>query len=104
EKTNAIDQILNSVPRSIVGPFGDNGSVIAVIMIAVAFGIALRRMKGDETADQVIKFLEVGFNLLLQLLHWIVDLIPLAVFGIVASVIGTGGLSKFLSLGGFIVA
>ncbi len=104
EKADPVNQILDSVPKSLVGPFSDGGSVIAVIMIAVAFGIALRKMKGDETADQVIKFLEVGFGVLLQLLHWIVDVIPLAVFGIVASIIGTGGLAKFVSLGGFIVA
>ena len=37
-------------------------------------------------------------------LHWIIDVIPLAVLGIVASIVGTKGFADFVALGGFIVA
>src|SRR5688572_13827099 len=35
---------LDNVPRSLLGPLGDEGKVLGVIVIAVAFGIALRRL------------------------------------------------------------
>ncbi len=35
-------QFLDNVPKSIGGPFSDNGAVMGVIFIAVALGVALR--------------------------------------------------------------
>jgi Na+/H+-dicarboxylate symporter len=37
-------------------------------------------------------------------LHWIIDLVPFGVFGIVASIVGTRGFGGFAALGMFIVA
>jgi DAACS family dicarboxylate/amino acid:cation (Na+ or H+) symporter len=37
-------------------------------------------------------------------LHWIIEIIPLAVFGIVASIVGTEGFGDFVALGAFVVA
>jgi Na+/H+-dicarboxylate symporter len=36
------------------------------------------------------------------ILHWIIDLVPLGVFGIVASIIGTQGFAPFGALGAFV--
>jgi Na+/H+-dicarboxylate symporter len=41
---NPLDLFLENIPRSVLGPFGDEGKVISVIILAVAFGIALRRL------------------------------------------------------------
>ena len=38
------------------------------------------------------------------MLHWIIDVVPLAVFGIVASIVGVKGFGDFIALGGFVVA
>ena len=96
-------QFLDSVPRSLVGPFGDDGKVIAVIIIAVAFGVALRRLRTHQvrTVDDLV---HVALTSLVIILHWIIDVIPLAVFGIVASIVGVKGFSDFVALGGFVVA
>jgi Na+/H+-dicarboxylate symporter len=87
----------------VLGPLTDNGKVIGVIFLALAFGIALRR-----TAQRPVHNVHDGVTLLLDtlvtILHWIIDIVPLAVFGLVASIVGTQGFSPFRALGAFIVA
>lgn len=97
-------QFLDNVPKSLAGPFTDEGKVLSVIMLAVAFGIALRRLKSQRRLDTVIEVIQVAFQVLLQLLHWIIEVIPLAVFGIVASIVGTEGFGNFIALAGFVIA
>ena len=102
-EANPLAMLLDNIPRSMVGPFTDNGSVIAVIMLAVAFGIALRQVK-DHPITSVAEMVELGFRTLITMLHWIIEVIPLAVFCIVASIVGTKGFSDFIALGGFVCA
>jgi DAACS family dicarboxylate/amino acid:cation (Na+ or H+) symporter len=48
-----------------------------------------RRAQGDHQSFQVVgDLLTIGFELLMKVLLWVVALSPLAVFGIVASVVG----------------
>src|SRR5438093_3631510 len=84
-KTDPLQQILDNVPRSLLGPFTDEGKITSVIMIAVALGIAMRRLPSErfQTASQLV---DLAFDVLLTMLHWIIEVIPLAVFGIVASI------------------
>ena len=100
---NPLMQFLDNVPRSIFGPFGDEGKVIGVIMLAVAFGVALRRI--EHPRKQLVEdLLEIALKCLLVVLGWLVEIIPLAVFGIIARIVGEKGFADFLALGGFVVA
>jgi Na+/H+-dicarboxylate symporter len=103
QKSDLLQQFLDNVPKSILGPLGDGGKVISVILLAIAFGIALRRLKDVKIAT-VADTVDVGFRTLLIMLHWVIEVIPLAVFGIVASIVGTKGFGAFIGLGAFIVA
>src|SRR4029450_47529 len=47
-KTDPIQQFLDNVPKSLLGPFTDDGKITSVIMIAVAVGIAMRRLPADR--------------------------------------------------------
>ena len=100
---NMLTQFLENIPQSFLGPLGDDGKVISVIMIAVAFGIALRRFK-----DTPIRNAEEAVNTALQtmivVLTWVIELVPFAVFGVVASIIGTQGFAAFVPLGMFVLA
>lgn len=96
-------QFLDSVPKSIGGPFSDNGTVMGVIFIAVALGVALRSVRRHEVRT-VEDLVHVALTSLITILHWIIDLVPLAVFGIVASIVGVKGFGDFLALGGFVLA
>jgi DAACS family dicarboxylate/amino acid:cation (Na+ or H+) symporter len=98
-----LTQFLESVPKSLLGPFTDEGKVMSVIFVAVAVGIALRgiRLHRVHTVEDVV---HVALTSLVVILHWIIDVVPLAVFGIVASIVGVKGFGDFLALGGFILA
>jgi Na+/H+-dicarboxylate symporter len=97
------DIFLRNVPKSLVGPFGDKQNIIGVIIIAVAFGVALRAVK-DKKLDTIQNLVEVAYDVLLVVLHWIIHLIPIGVFAIVAKTVGTQGFEPFRALGAFVLA
>lgn len=98
-----LSQFLDSVPRSVAGPFGDDGKVIAVIMLAIAFGVALRQLRHYPIRN-VEDLVHVALSSLVFILEAVVEVVPLAVFGVVASIVGLKGFSDFAALGGFVVA
>jgi Na+/H+-dicarboxylate symporter len=101
-KGDVVTLLLDNIPDSLVKPFVEN-KVIGVVLIAVAFGIAARRLTGSQrrTAEDLVA---VGFSCILVVLHWVIALVPLAVFGKVASIVGTSGFAPFVALGSFVVA
>ena len=76
-KEGIFQQFLDNIPKSVLGPLGDGGKVISVILLAIAFGIALRRLKAVKI-DSVSDLVDVGFRTLIIMLHWIIEVIPLA--------------------------
>ncbi|TWT83305.1 Proton/sodium-glutamate symport protein [Planctomycetes bacterium CA13] len=103
ERASPVDLLVQNVPKSILGPLGDKQNIIGVIFIAVAFGIALRSVK-DKPIKDVRNFVEVAYEVLLIVLHWIIQLVPIGVFAIVAKVVGTEGFAPFKAMGAFILA
>jgi Na+/H+-dicarboxylate symporter len=101
-KGDVITQLLDNIPDSLLRPFVEN-KVIGVVLIAVAFGIAARRLP-DKQHELAETLCEMGFSLILELLHWVIALVPLAVFGKVASIVGVSGFRPFAALGWFVVA
>jgi DAACS family dicarboxylate/amino acid:cation (Na+ or H+) symporter len=99
---DVFSQLLDNIPESLVKPLVDN-KVIGVVFIAVAFGVAARSLKGTErrTAEDIVS---LGFSCILVVLGWVIALVPLAVFGKVASIVGTSGFGPFVALGWFVVA
>ena len=98
-----LEQFLDNVPRSLFGPLSDNGSVLAVIFIALAFGVALRPLR-DVPLRNVRDGVDIGFQAMLIVLRWIIEIIPFGIFGIIASIVGTKGFAAFIPLGAFVVA
>ena len=49
-KPDMLQMFLENIPRSVLGPLTDNGKVIGVIFLAVAFGIALRKHAPAQTS------------------------------------------------------
>ncbi len=96
------EQMRDQVPDSLLKPLVDN-NVIGVIFVAVAFGLALRRHR-DTTPRTVADWVDVCFDAIVVVLQWVIALVPLAVFGKVASVVGTKGLAPFRALGAFVAA
>jgi Na+/H+-dicarboxylate symporter len=101
-KGDVVTALLDNIPSSLVGPFVDN-KVIGVVLIAVAFGIAARHLPTEKRklAEDMVS---LGFSCIITVLGWVIALVPLAVFGKVASVVGTSGFQPFLALGMFVLA
>jgi Na+/H+-dicarboxylate symporter len=103
KSANPLALFLENVPKSLLGPLGDDGKVIGVIFIAVAFGMALRKER-ERPLGTVGHLVELFLESLIKILHWIIAVVPLAVFGIVASIVGTEGFAPFKALGIFVVS
>lgn len=103
QKANPLVAFFDNVPKSLLGPLGDDGKVIGVIFVAVAFGMALRneRHRPLGTVEHIVELL---LESLIKILHWIIAVVPLAVFGIVASIVGTEGFAQFQALGIFVLS
>jgi Na+/H+-dicarboxylate symporter len=97
-----LTQLLDNIPSSVVRPLVEN-NVIGVIIIAVALSLAARKLGGPRK-EEILRVLETAFDLILIVLHWIIALVPLAVFCKVAFVVGSQGFKPFVALGWFIVA
>ncbi len=97
------------VPDAVLKPLVDN-NVIQLIFLALAFGIALRGLKEKQIAEGKTGYQAIEntvtllFEAVIHVLHWVIALVPLAVFGIVAKTIALQGFSPFQALGAFIVA
>jgi DAACS family dicarboxylate/amino acid:cation (Na+ or H+) symporter len=100
---SVVTQILDNIPKSLLGPLTDDGKVIGVIFIALAFGLALRSMPVEKTRP-VAGLVEVLLPAFIKIVHWIIELVPIAVFGLVAAIIGDKGFGAFKALGAFVVA
>jgi DAACS family dicarboxylate/amino acid:cation (Na+ or H+) symporter len=103
EQMSPIDIIVQNIPKSFVGPLGDRQNIIGVIIIAVALGVALRSRR-DRPLATVRDLVEVAYDILVTMLHWIIHIVPLGVFAIVAKTIGTEGFGPFKAMGAFVVA
>lgn len=103
EAAGPLTLLLENVPSSLLGPLGDDGKVIGVIFIAVAFGLALRNER-DRPIGTVGNLVELALESLIKILHGVIAFVPLAVFGIVASIVGTVGFAPFEALGIFVLS
>ncbi len=101
-KTDLLNQFLENIPDSLLRPFVEN-RVIGVVLIAVAFGVAARGLQGAqrELAERIAS---LGFTCILTILSWVITFVPLAVFGKVASIVGSSGFRPFAALGMFVLA
>lgn len=99
----------DEIPLSVARPWVFN-DVMGIILLAVPVGLALRVVRsrreaagkpGMPAADDL---LDVGMQMVLVLLHWVIALVPLAVFAVVAVMVGTKGLDAFRPMLWFIIA
>jgi DAACS family dicarboxylate/amino acid:cation (Na+ or H+) symporter len=92
----------NIVPPSLVQPFIDN-AIFPLVVLSLTFGLALRKLKD---AGEPVSGVETAVGAMRRameiILSWIVQLAPLAVFGVVASSIGKYGLAPLRGLAAYV--
>jgi len=103
-KKSVTDLLTELIPRSVGEAFATN-NLAQLVLLTLALGIGLAKIRDDqirrgETSYRVVvDLLSVGFELLMKVLLWVVALVPLAVFGVVASSVGQKeGVKVFTSL------
>lgn len=96
------------VPSSLIRPFVYN-NIISVVLLALLAGAAIRRVQqrqeqtGETSIRTVTDFIAGGYQVLIQMLEWVILMVPFAVFGIIADVVGKAGLGVFRPLGVFLL-
>jgi Na+/H+-dicarboxylate symporter len=103
-KKTVTDLLVELIPVSVADAFAKN-NLAQLVLLTLALGIGLakirneQRARGETSYRAAVDLLTVGFELLMRVLLWVVALIPLAVFGVVASSVGQEeGLRVFQSL------
>jgi Na+/H+-dicarboxylate symporter len=105
---HALQEILSYIPRTMLQPFTSN-NVIGVVILALILGAVLRRVHGPEEEhrrpmEPLVQTVARIYRWLVRILWWIIRLVPLAVFGVLASIVGRVGLRVFSDLWIFLVA
>lgn len=103
-----LEDLVSYIPRTIMAPFSSS-NVIGVVLLALVIGFTLRRLRGDAdhgsgVVHKMARTIERIYYQLVQLLGWIILLVPLAVFGVVAQVVGKAGIGVFSVLWIFLAA
>jgi Na+/H+-dicarboxylate symporter len=109
KKIDLIKTISGYVPTSLLQPFIEN-LVLSVVLLALLFGFAVRALRTREggTAHgpaRVVEDLVTSLQGVTEIvLGWVVALVPLAVFGVVAKTVGEHGLAPLRGLGAYVGA
>lgn len=104
QKINFIESFKGYFPESFMRPFVDN-AVISLIFIALLLGFALKKVKKTandheiQLIDRLTHFLSLMTKMFEVALTWLVHLVPLAVFGVVAKTVGEYGFEPLKGLG-----
>lgn len=95
------------LPKSVAGPFVNN-EVIGAVFLALLFGLSLRKAKESAEGEQVSQLAAVdalvsgAFRLMMTGIGWMIQIVPVAVFGVVAKVVGQTGFGSLKLLGFFL--
>jgi DAACS family dicarboxylate/amino acid:cation (Na+ or H+) symporter len=102
-----LDDLLGLLPTNLVDPFRTN-AIAPIVVLAVLGGAALRRYKHERIAagsrDYLpIEWLVAGVLRALELmLGWVVALLPVAIFAVMAQTVGTQGLAPLRGLAAYL--
>ncbi len=102
KKHSVTDLLTELIPRSVGEAFAQN-NLAQLVLLTLALGIGLAKIRneqigrGETTYKAAVDLLGLGFELLMRVLLWVVALVPLAVFGVIASSVGARTGSRYSS-------
>jgi Na+/H+-dicarboxylate symporter len=108
KKIDLLGTLTGFIPTNVVTPFQQN-LVLSVIFLALFLGFGLRRVRTEQLArgSTAHRPIEEGVETLLRLteivLAWVIKLIPLAVFGVVARAVGEHGYGPLKGLFAYVL-
>lgn len=106
---NIWNHLFESVPADFITPFVKN-DMISIIILAIALGFGMRILiqSPNEQIGRSITSLQnvlsAIFQLMITILKWVFELVPFAVFAVVAAVVAKNGVGSLLSMGLWILS
>ncbi|WZO99135.1 dicarboxylate/amino acid:cation symporter [Isosphaeraceae bacterium EP7] len=103
-----IKELSGYVPKNVVQPFLE-GSVLSIVLIALMAGLALRMVKVEQQTRGEGDYLGVEravatfYRASELLIGWVIRLIPLAIFGVVAQTVGRYGFGPIVGLAYYVL-
>jgi DAACS family dicarboxylate/amino acid:cation (Na+ or H+) symporter len=103
QSIDVMKSLSSYVPSSWVQPFAEN-LIISLVLLALFTGFALRRVRSEQQAAGETRYravedaLATALRMMMVILGWIIRLIPLAVFGVVAKSVGEYGFAPVKGL------
>lgn len=95
EAPEVTDTLLNIIPSNPFAALAE-GNMLQIIVMAVLIGMALTAL-GEKTKD-IVKLVEQGNDLILYLVHFVMKLAPYGTFGLIATAVGSQGLSAMKAM------
>jgi DAACS family dicarboxylate/amino acid:cation (Na+ or H+) symporter len=90
------------IPANLVQPFAEN-LILSVVLLALLFGFALRAVRGEPAVASGARAVDDAIAALLRameiVLGWVIRLVPIAVFGVVAKIVAEHGFAALKGLG-----
>jgi Na+/H+-dicarboxylate symporter len=82
--TSYFQHIENLIPNSILTPFLKN-QVISVLIISLSVGIATRFIEDAESQQTIVKFFQGAHSVFMVITRFIINIIPLGLFGFIST-------------------
>lgn len=104
EPYNIWQHLYDSIPTDFITPFVKN-DIISVLILAIALGVAMRALIKSEnetlarSVQSLANVMSALFQLMITILKWVFELVPLAVFAVVFSIVGTKGIEPLIGMG-----
>jgi len=100
EAPTIVDTFLNIIPSNPFNALAE-GNMLQIIVMAVLIGIALTFL-GERTKG-IVQLVEQGNEVMMYLVQLVMKLAPYGTFGLIATAIGSQGLSAMKAMGLYII-
>ena len=102
KKLDLVKTLAGLLPPNLVQPFAEN-SILSVVVLALLLGFALRSVRGEPAVATGARAIDDGVAALLRVMEivlgWVIRLVPIAVFGVVAKIVAEHGFAALKGLG-----
>jgi Na+/H+-dicarboxylate symporter len=102
KKLELVKTLASYIPANLVQPFAEN-LILSVVLLALLLGFALRAIRGEPDVAAGARTIDDAVAALLRVMEvvlgWVIRLVPIAVFGVVAKNVAEHGLAALKGLG-----
>ncbi|MGK9368713.1 dicarboxylate/amino acid:cation symporter [Melioribacter sp. Ez-97] len=91
-----LDILIDIIPTNPINAMAE-GNVIQVIFFMILFSLIIMRFQ-DKYRTFFNDFFQGGFNIMMEMVRWIIWLAPVGVFGIVAGIVAETGFDAIIGL------